>query len=92
MSRRRTGCLVYPGPTRSEKWLAGFTVYRVTMGTDRSLCGREADTGEIPDAEWPDVGETKRPAGLCPRCWAVWKRDTVNHNDCDDTLAESGNA
>lgn len=83
MSRRKTACLLCPGPTRSELWQAGGIIARVTMGTDRSLCGRNADTGEIPEAEWPDVGATERPNKLCPRCWAVWKRDTMNHDKTD---------
>ena len=80
MTLRKTGCLLYPGPTRSEWWRVGAGGALVTIGTDRSLCGREADAGEIPEADWPDLDTTARPAGLCPRCWAKWKRDTVNND------------
>ena len=74
MTRRKTGCLLYPGPTRSERWGMGAAAVRVTMGTDRSLCGKQADAGELPDADWPDPCVTVRPAGLCPRCWAQHRR------------------
>jgi hypothetical protein len=71
---RRTACLLYPGPTRSEHYGTGATVARVTMGTDRSLCGKQADAGEMLEADWPDPAATVRPAGLCPRCWAQHRR------------------
>lgn len=74
MTRRKTGCLLYPGPTRSECYGSAATVARVTIGTDRSLCGKQADAGELPDADWPDPETTTRPAGLCPRCWAEHRR------------------
>ena len=74
MTRRKTGCLLYPGPTRSERWGIGATMARVTMGTDRSLCGKQADAGELPEAEWPAPETTTRPAGLCPRCWTKHRR------------------
>jgi hypothetical protein len=48
VTRRKTGCLLYPGPTRSERWRIGAAVVRVTFGTDKSLCGKSADAGELP--------------------------------------------
>lgn len=66
MTGRRTACLLYSA--------------RATFGTYLSMCGKSTDAGDLPEADWPYPETAKRPAGMCPRCWAAWKRDTVNHN------------
>ena len=74
MTRRKTGCLLYPAPVRYERWSIGDAVARVTFGTYLSMCGKSTDAGDLPEADWPDPCVTVRPAGLCPRCWAQHRR------------------
>jgi hypothetical protein len=71
MTRRVTVCMSY-GETRTER--VRFTDGRggVTLERYVTACGRLSEDDEsinhnVPYAQW------RRPAGMCPRCWAHWR-------------------
>lgn len=71
MRRRKTKCLSWG---QTKKWSERVPFHSAIICYEEyvTLCGRHED-----DFEWADRQPTsgKRPEGICPRCFAQYKRD-----------------
>lgn len=66
--RRRSRCFSY-GETRTQCVRYGQAL--VTLADYKTACGQWLPGDEVGEA--PDPAG-KRPKGVCPRCWAEWRR------------------